>query len=189
MSTPGKVLSVLIILAAIGWLVLASMVTQRHRNWGEKIQKQEAQIAQLEGVPGGEPGELDKLLTQVEQLKYAIADEQAQTSRDATVLRDRLSNVETQLAETRESLARLTLLVRDSQVQVDEAKKIAELRARERTDTQKAIADAEVELSRLREVDAQLRQEQESLTREFKATLAENRKLVQRLLEAGGSQN
>lgn len=184
MSTPGKVLSVLIIFALLGWLVLASMVTQRNRNWGEKIKKQEDQIIALEGVPGGEPGELAKALDQVDKLKYEIASEQAQTSRDATILRDRLSNIETQLSETRESLSRLTLLVRDSQFQVEEAKRIAEKRALERTDTQKTIAEAETELNRLRDVDAKLRQQQEALTRDFRATLAENRQLVQKLLSA-----
>lgn len=183
MPTAGKVLTILIIPVAIAWLVLASMAIQFHRNSGEKVKNLEKQIETLAGTYDA-PGEIDRLLVQVRDLKYQITATQNDTHRQTTLLREQLSGVESLLALTREDLGRANILVRDCADQEDMARKVAEVRTQEKADAEKAVADSQAALEEARQVDAQLREQRESLFRDFQAVHAENKQLVSRLLQA-----
>jgi chromosome segregation ATPase len=188
MPTAGKVLTILLIPVTIAWLILASMATQRNRNWGKKVQELDSQIEALVGT-AEKPGEIAQLRAQVEQLNNKIVSQMAQTTRDSTTLRSRLSQIESTVALTREDLARLQFLVQDTERQVESARQIAERRTQEKADTEKEIGTAKDQLADLTQEDAKLRERRESLVREFQAVLAENRQLVQRLLKASNSSN
>lgn len=188
MPTAGKVLTILLVPFFIVWLVLASMATQRNRNHGEKIKQMDAQIENLVGT-AEKPGEIAQLQDQVDRLTRQIEDQQLQTTRDATVLRARLSQLESLVALTREDLARVQIAVQETEKQVDNARQIAERRTKEKADTEKAIEDAKAELANLTDEDAELRKRRDDLDREFKALLAENKRLVRRILAATPSSN
>lgn len=183
MPTAGKVLTILIIPAAIAWLVLASMAVQFHRNSGEKIKNLEKQIETLAGDYDA-PGEIGRLQNQVSDLKYQITAVQNDTHRQTTLLREQLSGVETLLALTREDLGRVNILVRDCGDQEEMARRVAEVRTQEKADAEKAVADSQSVLEEVRQIDAQLREKRESLFRDFQAVHAENKQLVARLLQA-----
>lgn len=182
MPTAGKVLTILIIPATIAWLVLASMAIQFHRNSGEKVKNLEKQIETLAGTYEA-PGEIGKLQIQVRDMKYQIAATQNDTHRQTTLLREKLSGIETLLALTREDLTRVNFLVRDCGEQEEMARKTAEVRTQEKVDAEKAVADSQATLEEIRQVDAQLREKRDALFRDFKTVLAENRQLVARLLQ------
>ncbi len=48
MSTAGKVLSVVVILALVGWTFLFAQIAQLNANWGQKIDQLTEQVKTLE---------------------------------------------------------------------------------------------------------------------------------------------
>lgn len=182
MPTAGKVLAIIIIPVAIAWLVLASMAIQFHRNSGAKIRDLEKQIETLAGTYEA-PGEIGKLQNQVNDMKYQITATQNDTHRQTTLLREKLSGVETLLALTREDLSRVNILVRECGEQEDMARKTADLRTQEKADAERLVAESQTNLETIRQQDAQLREQRDKLFQDFKSVLAENRQIVARFLQ------
>jgi DNA anti-recombination protein RmuC len=179
MSTAGKVLVGVVILALVGWIVLFSLVYELNTNWGREIDRLTAQVQKLD----------QEATAQATALENALADlsrEQVRRDTDVEVLRGLLSDAEKLAALNQEATERVKLQVAGLEQARREAADRIQHRAEEKARTQKELADAEATVKTLQgRVQAQL-DELANLRQTFVQTMEENRKLVERMRGAGG---
>lgn len=180
MSTAGKVLVVLVMLSMLLWVLMASAVTQLNSNWGEAVQKYDTQIAQLQE-------DFNTAHDELYSLKSALALEQDITERNRSEIRVLLSKTEKRQADINEALERI-------KVQVDLADKAVTQAIANKEQRTKDVADLEVEKAKLltevdvlKDEDSQLRETRETLLTSLRDTLAENKKLIERMTKSAGS--
>jgi chromosome segregation ATPase len=178
MSTPGKVLVVLVAVMSLLWVVSASQVTlmgNRARlelkDLREKIAKNEADLA-----------EHRRNLTAI---KDQLGHEQIALAETTAVLRSRLADVEEARSETLESFSRVRLQVARLEHIVDLANSRRNLRTEEETQMRKAKANAESELAKLQGETSELLDQYTKLRDAFTTTLQSNKQMVERLLKEG----
>jgi septal ring factor EnvC (AmiA/AmiB activator) len=185
MSTAGKVLSVIVMLALVGWLVLASAVTQLNKEWLQAIDKLDKQIAGTEDErvtgTGGLIGQITDLENKIHKIKADTALEQAKTAQAITVLRTELSDMEKAESETKETLARMQFEVANVTAAEKLATEALALRRKEKADTEKAKADEEALVEKYKGEVGQQFAELEKLRGEFKQTLADTQRRVEQL--------
>jgi cell division protein FtsB len=174
MSTAGKVLSVLVVLALLVWIGLLSMVAQRNANWGQKIKTQDEQIATLQ------KSQTD-LRDQLADLKNTVAREQESHELAVAVLRAEVADFEKTLTDSIEALERVKNQVKSQTIASDVAKAHDEHRLGEKTQTQTDIDTQTAEVEKLKGENGVLMAQLEQLRNEFLSTMADNRKMVQRL--------
>jgi chromosome segregation ATPase len=180
MSTAGKVLTVLILMVVPIWILLVAAVADLNTNGTQAVKRLQEQVARLETqVVANEKKILD--------LQDQIAFEQAAMDRDRTVIR-------TQLAEVERARSAMIEIKRDVQLQLETiaaALKDAEVardhRIAEKTAEIQAKADAEKSVDKLQGENSELMTQLQRLRGEFKATLEDNRKMVDRLLQQSAS--
>ena len=171
MSTAGKVLSVLIFLATIGWIFLGAGVAQLNRSGNERLAKLEKQVEETrENLQKAEAG--------LVAIKDEAARFQSGMNTQIAVIRARVASVEA-------ANSRLKGLVNNMQEQlstvektVAEAQHDLEIRKQEKADEIKYLADARAEVQRLRDQDAQMTERLASLRDDFAKTYNENREKV-----------
>ncbi len=175
MSTPGKVLIVLIVLTTLGWIFMAAQVAELDRNWGQKLQQLQADLTKVQQ-------DVAKTGEEVAKTKATINLVQQEREDELNRLRSQLSNLQKVDSFTRETLDRFTLQLASVEAQTEAAQKRQGDRQQELTDTQKNLTDTMTELSQLVRQNNDLLVELARLRSDFLETLAENRAMVDRML-------
>jgi chromosome segregation ATPase len=172
MSTLGKVLCVLVVLATLPWLWLASGIADLNRNWGKRINELDEQIAQARTDIGTTRSEIQAFKNRIDL---------AQRDRDMrlTTARALLSQLYKSDSYSKETLDRFTLQKSGVDRDLEGAQRSLESRTQELADTKKVVSDAQAELAQLKEENERDRAQLSALRQEFRAMLDENRSLVE----------
>ncbi|MFO0892919.1 MAG: hypothetical protein U0790_27745 [Isosphaeraceae bacterium] len=180
MSTAGKVLSVLALLLAPVWVLLAAGVAQVNRSGGEAVAKLQADFAKLQEDVKTSKRSLAKLLDDTFL-------EREKTHDELTVLQVRQTEVEKARAQVLDELSHLKVELESVTQSIEQTKTIIEVRQAELDEETKAKADLEALVEQLKSTNGELRGELTGLTDKFQASLRENKSLVERLLGNGSA--
>jgi chromosome segregation ATPase len=180
MSTAGKVLVVLVVLAVIPAIWLYAKVYDLNSNWGQEIQRLGKQVDELDQQLDAKQAELDAKLA-------AISREKSQRDDDLTALRARISEVEVLEAKSREDADRVRLQIALLEESAKDAQATVTGREKEVADTQKAKDDAEALVKTLQGAVQSRMDELASLRQEFLRIVEENRQMLQQLRSGNGS--
>lgn len=179
MSTAGKVLVGVVVLALIGWIVLFSLVYELNTNWGKEMDRLTAQIQKLEQDTKAQAVTLENTLAELSQ-------EQIQRDTDVEVLRGLLSHAEKLATQNLEATERVRLQVAGLEAAHRDAAEQVKNRIAEKAQTQKDLATAEETVKTLQgEVQGQLDQ-LSTLRENFLQTMDENQKLIDRMRQPLG---
>lgn len=167
MSTAGKVLSVLVLLATIGWIFLGAGVAQLNRNGNAALAKLQADLEKAEqGVHDAEVA--------LVKLKDDTSRFQENMDTQLAVLRAKTTDVEAAGSRLKGILADMQGQLSTVEATVANAQHDLDVRKQEREDETKQLADARAEVLRLRGVDAEMTERLASLRDEFKKTYEDN---------------
>ena len=133
MSTLGKVLIILIVLALLGWMFLASLVAEHHIQWANRFKVVEKEVAEAK-VP------IPDLRAEIYDLKNEASAIQVNLDRIRRNFRAELAMAQKTESETKETLSRYDLQRASADAEVEAAKRRTEIRFRERQDLDKQIA-------------------------------------------------
>ncbi len=180
MSTAGKVLTVLVLLVVPIWILLVAAVADLNTNGTQAVKTLQDQVSDLKA-------KVIDTQKNIASLQDQIALEQMAMDKDRTVIRTQLAEVERARAATLE-ITKDVLLQKEM---IDAAVKTAEA-ARDRRNAeleaeQQAKATVENDVARLQGENSELMSHLKRLRDEFKATLEENRKMVDRLQKRSSS--
>lgn len=167
MSTAGKVLTVLILLVMVVWIVMLSGVSQLNANYGQKIQREQADLEKVTA---------DAVKANAD---YLSTTEKARLEQDLTESELRLKLADIASAERRrttsvEALTRVTLQLEGCQRDVEVAKKNLEIRDAEKVKAEELLAKKREEIARLQATNAESKAQLAQLQEDFKKLLAEN---------------
>lgn len=179
MSTAGKVLSVLVTLMAVVWILLAATVTQLNRNGTKAVETLQSQVAKLDASVTATERE-------VQQLKDQAHARQRVTQNELTVLQARQADTEKKRSIQLETTTRVRLQFTDAETMIKSADVDRKHREEEKEAEIKALADARSSVETLKSENAQLLARLTSMRTKFKATLKENKSMVERLNQSGG---
>jgi chromosome segregation ATPase len=167
MSTAGKVLIVLIILASLGWIVLTAGVTRLNTNGNQALDTMAK--------------ELEKTQAQIEETEHettALKDETGSTQEkidhDLTVLRSRVSDLEDAHSQITETLTQLQYQVAVVGEAIVGAKSSLQQRTTERQEEEKALGDLRKEVRDLSVENSQLLAHLQTLRSRFESSYHEN---------------
>lgn len=188
MSTAGKVLSILVALAFMGWLVLFAGVAEYNRNWGAKDAEQRAL---LEGAPATKTEPPKKALKdKIEDARdeyqdklRAIDDEASAFDRKFTEFQMNQADFQKLLTELRESLERYRTDLENALVSEKEATATLDLRVKERDDLQVQFDALKADVNKDKASNEELLAKLTDLREKFAKTFAENKKLVKQILD------
>ncbi len=174
MSTLGKVLAVLATLSLLGWIFLASLVTQHHMNWSKRLNEAKAEVASL-------AAELPPLDEQIYANMKAATLAQDSLERTRTNFRAELAMAQKTESDTKEAQERYRLQLLLAEQEVVAAKNRHEIRRKERLDFDAKIKQEEAGVQALKAENEKLRGELKALQDSFISTLAENKSYADRL--------
>lgn len=180
MSTAGKVLTVLVMLVAVVWVMLSATVAELNRNGTRAVAKLEEQVGKLEI-------QVKEAERSLDNLKEATHTEQVKTQNDLTTLQARLSDVEKERSEYKETSARVQLQLNDAETLLKNGTAESDQRQKTKDDETKALADARAGVEKLKASNAELLARLTGLRDTFKAMLQENKSLVDRLKKSNGT--
>jgi hypothetical protein len=171
MSTAGKVLVVLILVASLAWIVLAAGADQLSRNGNAALAKAADALAKAEESLAQSRADMVRLKDQTTVLQEAgdhrlavLLSRQNDAERASSTLKDVVNSLQYQL-ETVEAT-------------IEEAKQSREQRLAEKEQEIKDLADARAEVESLIARDAELTERLETLRKEFKDTFEKNVEMV-----------
>jgi hypothetical protein len=174
MSTVGKVLAVLVLLLAIGWIVLSAAVTELNRSAAAAVEKKKADAIKLDEEVRG-------LAVAIQQEKDKTDAQQVATQDLLTGIQARQADREKERSQILQIAQRFKLQAQGAQSSEAAAQKLNEERLAEKTaETEAKAAEEKVVTKLMSENDALFKQLAE-LRENFKTTLAENKALVDRL--------
>ncbi|MGE3818019.1 MAG: hypothetical protein AB7I30_01155 [Isosphaeraceae bacterium] len=179
MSTAGKVLSVLSMLLAAVWVLLAAGVTQVNRSGGEAVKKLTEDVAKLEEEIAASKRQLAVLVDETYQQRL-------KTQSELTVLQVQQAEVEKARAQVLDNASHLRHQFESLTRTIAAARDGGELRMAEREAETKAKAEAEALVEQLKATNAELRAELDGLSERFRSSLTENQALVERLRNSEG---
>jgi len=171
MSTAGKVLVVLIMLASLVWMALMAGVTQLNRNGNQALNSLDDKVVQL-------TDDVQTTRAKIVEIKDQTSVLQEQMDKDLTVIRSRQLDVERVNSNIKEILARVQYQLATLGETVKNAEGAAKQRADEKVAEQKALADAKADVESLKGQNQELTNRLTGLRNEFKATLKTNASLV-----------
>lgn len=174
MSTLGKVLVVLVTLAMLGWIFLAALVAEHHSNWGEVIKKTKSEIAEIEPLLAPMQDKIDRTLA-------AASLSQVSLDRARRNFRGEYASLQRQESEFKETMSRDSLQLTLAEEEAVNSEKRAQVRAAEKTDFERKIAQEETKVAELVAETGKLRDQYEGLIKSFLETQAENKAYVDRL--------
>lgn len=180
MSTAGKVLTVLSMLLAALWVLLAASVTQLNRNGAKAVQDLQSKVAVVEKQVADTRAEIRKLNDSVQL-------ERTQTQNESTTLQARQSEVEKELSQSLESVSRVKLQLDGVTATVNRGKADSQQRLAEREAETKSKAESLALVEKLRGENGQLLNELTGLREKFRSTLQSNKALADRLLQHGNA--
>jgi len=164
MSTAGKVLVVLVMLASLVWMLLTAGVTQLNRNGNQALIVLTEKVAKLQGHVKNTRDEIVRVKDQTNGL-------QEQMDRELAVINARQNDVQRLASNVSERLSSVRYELATVQQTVQNAEQGRTERAAEVVADQKALDAARDEVKALKATDEQLRAGLASLRAEFKKTL------------------
>ncbi|MGZ3354932.1 MAG: hypothetical protein ACXVBO_08770 [Isosphaeraceae bacterium] len=164
MSTAGKVLVVLVMLASLVWMLLTAGVTQLNRNGNQALIVLTEKVAKLQGDVKNTRDEIVRVKDQTHVL-------QEQMDRELAVINARQNDVQRLASTISENLSSVRYELATVQQTVQNAGQGRTARAAEVVADQKALVAARDEVKSLKATDEQLRARLASLRAEFKKTL------------------
>ena len=179
MSTAGKVLSVLVTLMAVVWILLVATVAQLNRNGTKAVEDLQTQVAKLEA-------DVARTDREVQQTKDQTHTLQRVTQNDLTVLQARQADTEKKRTLQLETTTRVRLQLTDAETMIKSAEVDRKHREEEKEAETKALAETRSSVEKLKGENAQLLARLTSLRGKFKATLKDNKSMVERLNRSGG---
>jgi cell division protein FtsB len=174
MSTPGKVLVVLVLLVLPAWIILVSTVAQLNKNAGEQVAKLQASVANLEN-------EISTLKKNITGMKDQISLEQDTMREQLSMLRAQQSDLQKIRSEWIENSSRASYEVGGMKETAKRAEANRDLRANERMQEIAAMQTLETQVEQLKQEHARLTEQLNKLQGEFKTTVDSNRKLLENL--------
>lgn len=167
MSTAGKVLTVLILLAMVGWIVVLSAVTQLNVNWQNRI-------AQGEKDANTAQDRATKAINDAYDLTARTKAEQTAKDRDLREILGRTIAVEGRLSIKNEESSRVQFQLADYQAAVERAKQNQTTREAERLKVEQDLAAKKTEVAQKQDENAKLRDQLAKLQTDFKRLLTDN---------------
>lgn len=167
MSTAGKVLVVLILLAAVGWIFLGAGVAQLNRNGNAALAKLQADLAKAE--EGLHQAQVDLV-----KIKDDTSQFQANMNTQVAVIRARVTSVEAAGTQLKGVLNNMQHQLETVQNTVEHAQHDLEVRKQEKDAETKLLAAARADVQELRDKDAELTERLATLRDEFKKAFDEN---------------
>jgi chromosome segregation ATPase len=177
MSTAGKVLSVLVTLALLGWIFLASLVADLNANWGRQLKTLQTQVTEAET-------KIDANIEQTTVLRHQTATELFDKDQDILVLRTKLSKLEKDEAALKETLSRYEIQKGTVEAGIESAKARVEYRTQERANTAEELSKAQMEVAVLQADTDKLFNRLDELQKQFTQIINSNRSLLERLSAA-----
>lgn len=179
MSTPGKVLVVLVLLIVPIWIVLAASVARLNAEWTLAVRTLKDDIAKLEASVADNARQVQSLTDDVALAQEASEAEQIVTkAKIAEVERGRAEMIQVQTAVANQ------LDTLRSAVQTAEIAKTQ--REQEKMAVQSEKAATEAAVKKLMDENSQLMSHLANLRKEFKETFEANKRLVEQLLRKAG---
>ncbi|AMV38103.1 hypothetical protein [Planctomyces sp. SH-PL62] len=167
MSTAGKVLVVLILLAAGVWIFLGAGVAQLNRNGNAALAKLQADLAKAE--EGLHQAQVDLV-----KIKDDTSQFQANMNTQVAVIRARVTGVEAAGSQLKGVLNNMQHQLETVQNTVEHAQHDLEIRKQEKEAETKLLAAARADVQDLRDRDAELTERLATLRDEFKKAFDEN---------------
>jgi chromosome segregation ATPase len=171
MSTAGKVLVVLILLASCAWIVLAAGVDQLSRNGNEALAKAAADL--LKAQEALEQSKADMVRLKDETTVAGEAGDQR-----LAVLSSQKNDVERSATTIRDIANKLQFQLETAQATVKQAEQSKQLRTTEKNEETKALADARAEVESLMAKNNELTSRLQLLRKEFKDVFDKNVQMV-----------
>lgn len=174
MSTLGKVLVILVVLALLGWIFLAALVADHHINWSKKYVTVEKAVADAKAELPPLENEIFQLTKEAEVLQVGL-------DRFRRNFRAQIAMKQKEESETKETLSRGEYQLKTAQLEVAAAQKRQEIRLQEKNDLDKAILQLQAVVADQMADNKKLKDEFQGLQKSFLATLSENREYVSKL--------
>jgi chromosome segregation ATPase len=171
MSTPGKVLVVLIMLASLGWMILTAGVTQLNRNGNQALITLTEKVAKLQE-------DLKTNQDTIAQVKDQTSLLQEQMDRELAVINARQNDVQRLSSDVSEILSHVRYELATVQQTVLSAEQDKTERAAELVAETKALTAVRDEVKSLKATDGELRERLKGLRNEFKTTLNKNTSIL-----------
>jgi len=171
MSTAGKVLVVLILLASLAWIVLASGADQLSRNGNAALAKAAADLAKAEE-------DLAQSQTDMVRLKDQTTVLQESGDQRLAVLLSHQNDAERASSSIKDVLGGLQYQLETVQTTIKEAEQSRDQRLAEREQETKALADARAEVESLIARDGELTSRLKELRDQFQKTFEKNVEMV-----------
>lgn len=167
MSTPGKVLVVLIMLASLVWMILTAGVTQLNRNGNQALIMLTEKVAKLQE----DLKSTQHTITEVKDQTTVLGEKMDQ---EIAVINARQNDVQRLSSDVSEILSHVRYELATVQQTVQSAEQDKTERAAELVAETKALNAARDEVKSLKATDGELRKRLQGLRNEFKTTLKTN---------------
>lgn len=171
MSTPGKVLVVLVALATIPYLFLFSLFYQRNTNWGKEMQRLETEVVKTRE-------DAVKALDTLYEARKEITASQVRRDVALTELRSEIAHLNKQLSLNVERQERIRLQLESTQASTELTQKDIAHRTQEEADTKTALADTQKAVEELKADVGTKLTTLEGMRTKFLDTMERNRELV-----------
>ena len=174
MSTLGKVLVILIVLAVMGWMFLASLVAQYNVNWGKRLQDVSKEVEELKKP-------LPILRIEIAKNTYLANSEQLALERARRNYRASLAMGQKTESETKETLSRFTDRVAATKLEAQYAQRRADKRLAERTEFENQIVQEKAVVADLIADNTAKKTKLADLEKAFIATVSECKDFIEQL--------
>ncbi len=181
MSTPGKVLVVLVTLTSLIWVVMVASVAQINTTGSEKLATLTTQVEKLEV-------DVAQAQRKLVDFKDQVGQAQVEMGLDVATIRSRQAALERVRSDTIEMATRVKLQLAGYEAAVQTAQTARDQREAEKKAEIEAEAKAKAEVAELIKEHSRLTGQLAKLNNEFTTTLASNKRLVDRLLKSGRRQ-
>ena len=181
MSTAGKVLTVLILLAMVAGMVMLSAVTQLNVNWSQKVARQEADITTAKD-------QATKSNADALDLTERTRSEQARKDLDLGEVQGRIAAAEARLSSRIEDQTRIQYQLADYLAAVGKAETNLATRKTEKAKAEEDLAAKRVEIAKIQDDNSKLRDLLARLQDDFKRLLANNTKQANRAADRPAAQ-
>jgi chromosome segregation ATPase len=171
MSTAGKVLTALVLLASLVWIVLMAGVDQLNRNANDALLKLTEKVEKLDD-------DVKVAQAEVAGIKDQTTVVQEQLDQDIAVVQARQTDVERVNTNIREILARVQIQVATLEKTVKDAEKDAKERTDEKAAEQQALEAERASVETLKAQNSELMNRLEGLRNQFMAMLKGNQGLL-----------
>jgi chromosome segregation ATPase len=181
MSTAGKILVVLFLLASLVWVVLAAGVAQLNTNYNTKLHDLNDQVEKL-------AADIEQTQHDFVSLNDQISSTQEQMDREYELLRATQSDVQRERSEIQETLLRNQYQLATVEETIKSAQTALENRNTEQQEQTKSLAQAKSDVQTLMAECSQLMGRLTTLRKDFQTTYHANVEMLGKLSRAQDDQ-